>query len=311
MKKTTVIIPTYNGKNKIINAIRGLEKQKLVPDEVIIVIDGSTDGTAEMLRNEKICLPKFKIIEQENLGRAAVRNRGAAESTGDLLIFLDDDMTVPEHWLQAHYTHHEIHPNSVMSGRLESQPILKHNDFLVYAAWLNNKWNDDVKCSSINKGPLSQPYITASNFSIEKNTFDLIGKFDDRLNDLEDYDFALRARQMSYDIYLDNDAYALHNDTGATCCPKYIKRLREYHLAQEKLIALKPEIYLDENINIRRVSVPNKVKKIVYFLLANLFWINSIDKHWLVWLPKLVRYRIYSAIIFSNSVVFPERVSIR
>ncbi|MGZ8162847.1 MAG: glycosyltransferase family 2 protein [Methylobacter sp.] len=310
MKKTTVIIPTYNGKNKIINAIRGLEKQTLVPDEVIIVIDGSTDGTAEMLRSEKICLPKYKIIEQQNLGRAAVRNRGVAESTGDLLIFLDDDMTVPEHWLQAHYMHHEMRPNSLMSGRLESPPIQEYNDFIIYKAWLNNKWNNGIKPSA-NKWPLNYAYITSGNFSIEKNTFYQIGKFDDRLTDLEDYDFALRAKQMSYDIYVDNDAYAWHNDTGSPCCLKYIKRLREYLLAQEKLISLKPEIYLDKNTNIRLVNIPNKFKKVVYFIFAKLFWINSIDKCWLIWLPKFVRYKLYSAIIFSNSVIFPDRVSLR
>src|SRR6187397_1060160 len=89
---TSVIIPTYNGAHKVVNVLRALEQQTHLPDEVVVVIDGSTDNTAELLRTNTFKLPSLRIIEQPNGGRAQVRNRGAKEASQDLLIFFDDDM---------------------------------------------------------------------------------------------------------------------------------------------------------------------------------------------------------------------------
>lgn len=308
MKKTSIIIPTFNGKHKIINALASLEMQTLLPDELIIVVDGSTDGTAEMLRNMKLSLPNYKIIEQENLGRAAVRNRGAIESTGELLIFLDDDMTVPKHWLEAHCEHHEKYPNSLMSGRLESPPVLSTNDFHSYRTWLGDKWNRDIEKSVSDQRQINFAYFNACNCSIEKTLFMKIGGFDKRLRDLEDYDMALRASQMSLNIYVAEDAYAISTDAGIASCFDYVKRLRSYHFAKQKLIDLKPEIYLEDIIKVD--NFPNKFKKAIYWLLANFIWLKGIDKGWWTWLPRQFRYKMYDAILHSNSVLFPDKVLI-
>jgi glycosyltransferase involved in cell wall biosynthesis len=307
MKKTTVIIPTYNGKNKIIHALASLAKQTLLPDEVVIVVDGSTDGTADMLKKMSLYLPNCKIIEQENRGRAAVRNRGASESSSELLLFLDDDMTVPEHWVQSHCKHHDRHPGTLMSGHLVSPPILSKNDFHHYRTWLGEKWNKDIELSTTNSGPLNTPYITANNFSIEKTTFIKIGGFDERLLDLEDYDLALRATQMAFDIYVDKDAYAVNADTGIASCDDYIKRLRAYRLAKIKLIELKPEMYKEDP---NFIDSKLGIKKIIYRLLAHSFWIKCVDRGLLIWLPQSLRYKIYNAILHSSSVVYPDKASL-
>lgn len=306
--KTTVVIPTYNGKHKIVHALASLEKQILLPDELIIVVDGSTDGTAEMLKKMQLRLPNCKIIEQENHGRAVVRNRGAVESSGELLIFLDDDMTVPEHWVQAHCNHHEAYPNCLMSGRLESPPILTKNDFHNYRIFLGDRWNADIAKSTSKQGPISVPYVTANNFSIKKSTFLQLGGFDERLRDLEDYDLALRAGQMKLDIYVDNDAYAVNADTAVASCMDYIKRLRAYQLAKVELIALKPEILALSDAGV--ANPPIGIKQMIYRLLAHSFWLKSVDRGFLIWVPKIIRYKIYDAILHANSVVFPDRASL-
>jgi glycosyltransferase involved in cell wall biosynthesis len=306
--KTTVVIPTYNGKHKIVHALASLEKQVLLPDELIIVVDGSTDGTVEMLKKMQLRLPDYKIIEQANYGRAVVRNRGAIESTGELLIFLDDDMTVPENWVQAHCNHHEAYPNCLMSGRLESPPILTKNDFHNYRTFLGDRWNLDIAKSTSKQGPINVPYITANNFSIKKSTFQELGGFDERLRDLEDYDLALRAGQMKLDIYVDNDAYAVNADTAVASCMDYIKRLRAYQLAKVELMTLKPEVFDLSFAGVANTSIG--IKRIIYKFLAHSFWLKSVDKGLLVWLPKIVRYKLYDAILHANSVVFPDRASL-
>jgi glycosyltransferase involved in cell wall biosynthesis len=86
MNSISVVVPTYNGAHKVQNALRALSQQSLLPNEIIVVIDGSTDQTGEKIHWEFIKSGQFQalaqvlcIIEQPNGGRAASRNRGAKE----------------------------------------------------------------------------------------------------------------------------------------------------------------------------------------------------------------------------------------
>src|SRR5262245_26527586 len=103
----SVIVPTYNGAHKILSLLRALEKQTRLPEEVIVVIDGSTDGTSDLLRQNTFALPGLRIIEQLNGGRSKVRNRGAKEAKSELLIFFDDDTVPTEACIEHHLLHHE------------------------------------------------------------------------------------------------------------------------------------------------------------------------------------------------------------
>src|SRR5690606_6750877 len=125
----SVIIPTYNGAHKIMGVLRSLEQQTHLPDEVIVVIDGSTDGTAAMLQQQAINLPQLKIVEQDNKGRAAVRNRGAVEASGDLLIFLDDDMLADNALIAHHLLAHEEAPEKIVTGKLRDVAQESPSDF--------------------------------------------------------------------------------------------------------------------------------------------------------------------------------------
>jgi glycosyltransferase involved in cell wall biosynthesis len=105
----SVIIPAYNRAGLIGETLRSLLNQTLPADEIIVVDDGSTDGTAEavleMLKlgnTEKLKIsggkpwPEFKVVRQANAGPGAARNRGFAESKGEFIHFFDsDDIAAP------------------------------------------------------------------------------------------------------------------------------------------------------------------------------------------------------------------------
>jgi len=88
MKSVSVIIPTYNYGHFISHAIDSVLAQTRPPSELIVVDDGSTDNTGDVVREFGAAV---KYIRQDNGGVCSARNRGVAESTGELIAFLDAD----------------------------------------------------------------------------------------------------------------------------------------------------------------------------------------------------------------------------
>ncbi len=101
----SVIIPTFNRLAYLQDCLSALTRQTSPPREVIVVDDGSTDGTSEFLAGyaEAGSLPfHLKTAVQANSGPAAARNRGLEMAVGNLIAFLGDDMMAGPDWLQNH-----------------------------------------------------------------------------------------------------------------------------------------------------------------------------------------------------------------
>lgn len=98
----SLVVPTFQRREVVCCAVEALAAQEYAGEmEIIVVVDGSSDGTAEALR--KLELPvRPTIIEQANQGAAAARNRGAAEASGEVILFLDDDMIARPDLVEQH-----------------------------------------------------------------------------------------------------------------------------------------------------------------------------------------------------------------
>jgi glycosyltransferase involved in cell wall biosynthesis len=102
----SVVIPTYNRLPILEKCLQAMENQVLRPDgsvegyEIVLVDDGSTDGTVEWLRSAN--LPHLKLYEQNHKGAAIARNFGVQQAIGDTIIFIDSDLVVLEGFLQHH-----------------------------------------------------------------------------------------------------------------------------------------------------------------------------------------------------------------
>ncbi len=93
----SVVIPTYNGADRIRACLSALRAQQTdYGFEVIVVDDGSTDGAAALLERE----PGVRLVRQQNAGPSAARNHGAEVAQGDLIFFTDDDCVPEADWIQ-------------------------------------------------------------------------------------------------------------------------------------------------------------------------------------------------------------------
>ena len=91
MLKTTftVVIPLYNKEREIEATLRSVLAQSRQPEEIVVVDDGSTDRSAEVVR--RIGSPLVRLIQQPNAGVSAARNRGIAEARSSHIALLDGD----------------------------------------------------------------------------------------------------------------------------------------------------------------------------------------------------------------------------
>ena len=98
--KVSVIIPTYNEAEDLTKCIESLGCQTESDFEIIVVDDGSTDDTLELLKNLKNSLQKFYFLTQKHRGAGAARNYGSKMANGKVLVFVDADMTFDEKFIE-------------------------------------------------------------------------------------------------------------------------------------------------------------------------------------------------------------------
>jgi hypothetical protein len=173
----SVIIPVHNGERFVADAVGSVLAQTWPSIEIIIIDDGSTDGTEVAVRRLPCDVHYFK---QENLGPAAARNRGIRDASGDFVAFLDVDDLWPEHMI------------ALLMDELIRQPELD-----VVRGYSQVMEYDPVTGIYEYRGNPKEsfPYSIASGV-YRKRVFDRVGLFDKTLLYGEDTDWYNRAHEL-------------------------------------------------------------------------------------------------------------------
>jgi glycosyltransferase involved in cell wall biosynthesis len=168
----SIVIPTYNRLPILQKCVRALEVQALdaqtVTDyEIVVVDDGSTDGTIEWLKTSTTELPHVKIYEQAHQGASAARNLGVERATGDTIIFIDSDLVVTPTFLQSH-----------ADALLQGQKTLGNDQLFTYGAVINTANFEDPTSESYKIMDFSNAYFATGNVAIARHWLIEVGLFD-------------------------------------------------------------------------------------------------------------------------------------
>jgi peptidoglycan/xylan/chitin deacetylase (PgdA/CDA1 family)/glycosyltransferase involved in cell wall biosynthesis len=115
----SAVIATYNRRDSLSRLLQTIQLQDLEPDhfEVVVVVDGSTDGTTGMLRAMATDFV-LRVLEQPNSGQASAQNRGIRAATGSVVLFLDDDMLCTPSLFREHVAAHSADAARAVCGLL-------------------------------------------------------------------------------------------------------------------------------------------------------------------------------------------------
>lgn len=131
----SVVIPTYNRQATLRQTLMAVMREQAIEYEIIVIDDGSTDGTREMIAAE---FPGVHYIRQANRGPAAARNQGIHVATGEFIAFTDDDCVPPPNWLSSLADGFDRYPSVIgVGGYLEApDDVLKTNRWAQYEQYV-------------------------------------------------------------------------------------------------------------------------------------------------------------------------------
>ena len=245
--RISAIIPTFNRAHLLPRAVDSILSQTLPPHSVIIVDDGSTDGTEKLIKKN---YPEIKYLKQDNLGVSAARNAGITATSCEWLAFLDSD----DEWLPEKLARQmEV---------LNLAPAMKicHSDEI----WIRNgKRVNPLKKHSKSGGWMFKkalPICCISPLSamIHRSVFDNVGLFEESLPACEDYDLWLRVTSSYPVLYISEKLVVKHGGHQNQLSEKYWGMDRFRIQALENII-LSGNLS-DENLNDAKQMLQEKTK---------------------------------------------------
>ncbi len=189
--RCSVVIPTHDRWSSLERVVAALGRQTLDREdfEVIVVDDGSSDGTSEKLAS---LTPPFalQLITQPNSGPAAARNRGIDRARGDLVVFLDDDVLPTPEWLEQHLAAHRSGgPKLVVIGPMLT-PV--DHDFQPWVRWEQSMLERSYQSMRDGEWKPTGRHFFTGNVSLPRTLFAEVGRFDESLRRAEDVELGYR-----------------------------------------------------------------------------------------------------------------------
>ncbi|MEH2250472.1 glycosyltransferase family 2 protein [Nostoc sp.] len=203
----SVVIPTYNRQPILEKCLCALEMQELSKPsavsgyEIVLVDDGSTDGTLDWLAEHKEEFRHVRWFQQDHAGPAAARNLGVKQALGDTIIFIDSDLVVLDNFLQAH-----------ADALVQGQEKLRSDRFFTYGAVINTCNFDNPTAEPYKVTDFSAAFFATGNVAIPKHWLEKAGFFDTsfQLYGWEDLELGVRLKKLGLTLIKCPEAVGYH-----------------------------------------------------------------------------------------------------
>ena len=201
----SVVIPTYNRKPILEKCLRAMEQQVLRPNtqvqdyEIVVVDDGSTDGTVEWLQGAQF--PHVRLYQQHHRGAAVARNLGVEKALGDTIIFIDSDLVVLDGFLQHHADALTKHYTSQGNDRV-----------FTYGRVVNTCNFENPTAEPFKVTDYSQAFFATGNVAIAKHWLLEAGLFDTQFTQYgwEDLELGVRLKNLGLTLIKCPQAVGYH-----------------------------------------------------------------------------------------------------
>lgn len=247
----SVIVPSYNHEKYISNAIESVRAQTFTNWELIIVDDGSSDNSLEIIKRFASLDSRIRYFSQKNNDAPYTINRGMRESIGEYIAILNSDDAFEPKKLEESVVVLSQGADFVF-GKMH---VIDNNNITIddrneRVKWINEKLNNSHDEASLKKILLNINYIvTTTNFVFKRELLKTVGFFHEKLHYGHDYNFLIRAYQCGVIIKFIpeyHSLYRIHSDN--TISKGYAESLLEagYSIARffrsEKSKALKMDV---------------------------------------------------------------------
>ncbi len=235
----SVIIPTYNRKESLLRTLDSLARQTYPADrmEVIVVDDGSTDGTTDAIASRYAAV---HLIQQANQGAAAARNAGVGLARGELLVFVDDDVTLHETYLQAVTAPCLLDQMTLTMGQVQPGPEIPDS---VWSA-VKAREHREAMCSDVTVVPFT--WCVSNNLCVCRSVFAELGGWENVVGDgpatWADVLFGYVAATHGYRLILVPGAMLWHHDTWGLSLDRACERAQNVGRLSQRLFRAFPEL---------------------------------------------------------------------
>jgi GT2 family glycosyltransferase len=211
--RATIIIVNYNGRGHLDRAIRSLGEDSRWPYEVILVDNGSSDGSAEYVAAR---YPEVRLIQSwANLGFGAANNRAASQAKGEYLAFLNPDTEAEPGWLEGLIGALEEKPDA---GLVTAQVLLMHDPERINACGNDIHLTGFTLCHGLGTerqfggAHIEVASVSGAAFAMRRDLFEALGGFDESFFlYMEDTDLSLRARLAGYRCFYIPSSVVYHD----------------------------------------------------------------------------------------------------
>ena len=228
----SIIVPTYQRRDVVCDTVRALCGIKYDGEaEIIVAVDGSTDGSAAAVARLECPIP-LRVIEQPNRGASAARNRASAEATGEILLFLDDDMICEADVLEAHARSYREGADAVLGDFVEPGSTVGYLSEVMA-----------TRKSSARGQPALTPFdIFSGHLSVRRRTFEMLGGFDESFRGNGDYGDSDLGQRLLQSFVVRHNPLARSHHRNFVGPRDYIRRGRNCADATLYFAAKHPEL---------------------------------------------------------------------